>query len=364
MSHVPLWEAIDQHATAWAATPAFDRFAAQLPRRAPQRQTGLPGLLQHLQAGGGWVGSMPLRLGFTTPWLLEEMPGVDAVDLGVTLTSWLEDAQRVESAHRDTVAWLRSRLPGYPMLPAPQLAPGTPLTTEEFTWRLIWKRDERSRGLQMQPAPPPGVASALQVAEDQQRRLDESARALAGAFARTDEWGRLAAAADALDGNARANLRLARATLKQRLAADAVTAHEPRLAMPRDRYRRAVLSEEIEALAGSAREYADAFDAADHLVETAASDVFGQLAAYGEPSTFGRPQELDMEPGRPSAVSFALADDSWPETGMVVWVDDPLTPDAVHITGVSMNIDRATGVAQRVTGTVLTGTAAAWRPTV
>jgi hypothetical protein len=361
MSHVPLWEAIREQASAWAATPALVRFAAQLPRNAPQRQSGLPGLLQQVEAGVHCVSSWPLRLGSSIVGMAGWVQGLDPDSLGRAWTSWLDDARRVDSAHRDTVAWLRSRMPGYPSLPAPQLAPGTPLTTVEFTPRLTWIPGERERGLQFHSVPPPRAAVAMQATEEQRRRLDETARALAVALENCKEWARLAAATEALDRGARSSLQNARTRLHQRLAAEAVDAHEPRLAMPRAMYRQTVLSEEINALTGPAREYADAFDAADQLVETIASDVFGQLATYGEPTTFGRPRDLDIQPGDQRVVSFTYTDAAWPELGMIAWVDDPLIPDAVLITRGDVNSDAATGEALRLVGSVLAGTAAAWR---
>ncbi len=360
MSQVPLWEAIREQAPVWAATPAFGRFAAQLPRNAPQRQSGLPGLLQAVEAGVDHVSGRPLRLGSSIAGLIGWLQGLDPDSLGGTWTSWLDDARRVDSAHRDTVAWLRSRMPGYPSLPAPQLAPGTPLTTVEFTTRLVWIPGERQRGLQFQPAPP-SAAAALQATGQQQRGLDETARALAIAMENSEEWARLAAATQALDRGARSSLQHARAQLDQRLAAGAVDAYEPRLAMRRDEYRQTALSEEINALTVPAQEYADAFDTADQLVETIASDVFGQLATYGEPATIRRPRDLDIQPGNPRVISFTHTDAGWPELGMIVWIDDPLIPDAVLITGYTVNVDAATGEAIRLVGTVLAGTAAAWR---
>lgn len=218
MSHIPLWEAVREQVPGWAATPAFGRFAAQLPRNAPQRQSGLPGLLQAV--GAGRVSAQPLRLGSSIAGLIGWLQGLDSGlrpdSLGKTWTSWLDDARRVDSAHRDTVAWLRSRMPGYPSLPAPQLARGTPLTTVEFTTRLAWIPGERARGLQFQSAPP-SAAAALQATGQQRHRLDETARALAVAMENSEEWARLAAATDALDRDARSSLQHARAQLNQRL---------------------------------------------------------------------------------------------------------------------------------------------------
>lgn len=358
MSHVPLWETIREQAKAWAAVPIFQRFASQLPRNAPQPTSGLPGLLQQIQAGDPFFGSRLLLHASHIPMMLHVIPGLDPGILGTTWTSWLDDARSVETAHRDTVAWVRSRLRGYPLLPAPQLSPGTPLTTNKFTWRLIWTPGERSRQLQFQPAPPQ-ASLALQATEVERRRLDNCARAVVAAFEDTDEWAHLAAATEALDGDARASLRSVRATLQQRLTAQAVDDHEPSLAMHRDSYRRVVLSEEIETLSGSAREYTDAFDAADQLVEKAASTVFGQLAAHGEPTRHVRPQDVELLPHR--AVTFTLTDNVLPpEIGSVAWIDDPLIPDAVHINAYNMSYERATGVAVSVSGSVLTGTATAW----
>ncbi len=362
MADPQLWRAIEAQAKSWAVLPIFLRFAAQLPRNAPQRSRGVPGLLQHMQAGGGWVGSRPLRLGFIAEQLLDGLPGPSQGGIDEEFAPWLDDARRVESAHRDTVAWLRSRLPGYPSLPAPHLAPGTPMTTTEFTWRLIWAPRERAQGLQFLSAPPQ-TGPVLQTTEGELRRLDETARALAAALERTDEWTRLVAATGALDSDARASLRRTRSALRLRLAEEAVTAHEPSLAMIRDNYRHVALSEEIEALPRAAREYSDAFGFADQLVETVASDVFGQLAAYGEPLQYPPPQHLDVGAGSPQMVTFTISDSMWSETGSIVWVNDPLVPDAVHITTVTVNINAVTGDVQRVTGTVLAGTAAAWRPT-
>lgn len=368
-----LWKAIQEQAASWTVTSAFERFAAQLPRNAHQRSTGLPGVLQRLDAGGGAVGSRPLRLGTSVPPdLLEKLPGPvpaelgkepEPEDLSEEFMLWLDGARRVAWAHLDTVAWVRSRLPGYPSMPTPQLAPGTPLTTLEFTWRLIWTPNERARGLQFRAAPPE-AGTLLLATEDQRRHLDDTARSLAAAFQRTEEWDRLSTATAALDSYARANLRDARAKLRQRLVDTEVTAHAPNLPRDRDQYRQLVMAEKLEALAGTAREYVDAFAAADQLVETAASDIFGQLATYGELSTLSQPEDLDLYPGNPQAVAFTLPDASWStEVGMVAWVDDPLIRDAVHITSVTVNLDHATGMVQRMTGVVLAGTAAAWRST-
>lgn len=356
-----LWSAVDDQARAWRGIATFQRFASQLPRNSPQRLRGVPGVLQRIQAAGaGWVSGRPMRLGLMAPMFLESIPGLNAPAADADFEAWLEDAQRVEEAHRETIAWLRSRLPGYPMLPAPQLSPGTPITTVEFTWRLIWVPGERARGHQFEPVPT-NAGRAMDVTKNQQESLDETARSLAVAFEASSEWSRLESATEALDREARSNLRSSRSRIRQRLTDEAIAAHEPHFAMPRDNYRQAVVEEEIAALSGTAREYAHAFDAADRLVETAASEVFGQLAAYGEPAIVTAPQEIDFNVGKDKEVSFNVLDDSWAEIGALIWLDDPLLPDAAHIMEVTWRVDAATGEAQRVAASILAGTGLAWR---
>src|SRR5436309_413236 len=104
MSHVPVWDAIREQASAWAVTPALGRFAAQLPRNVPQHQSGLPGLLQQVEAGVHCVSIWPLRLGSSIAGMAGWLPHLDPDSLGEAWTSWLDDARRVDSAHRDTVA--------------------------------------------------------------------------------------------------------------------------------------------------------------------------------------------------------------------------------------------------------------------
>jgi ABC-type glutathione transport system ATPase component len=48
------------------------------------------------------------------------------------------------------------------------------------------------------------------------------------------------------------------------------------------------------------------------------------------------------------------------DPGTVCWLDDPLLPDAVHLTGLGYSFDQAAGTRVRATGRALVGTAAVW----
>ncbi len=357
MSTENLWSAVRIQAAAWAVTPVFVEFARQLPRNASQRSEGIPGLLQRVQAGVSVVGESPLRLATNLQLALTVMPE-EQRELQKHL-QWFDTAQRVEGAHRLTIAWLRSRLPGYPNLPAPQLTLGTPLTTNEFTYRLIWAPGERGQGLQFRE-PPPEIALAIYDDEQQKGSVVTSSRAVAAALLRTSEWVRLARANDALDSEARQVLHKTRKRLRERLSPDRIDAFEPKLALGRDRYRDIAVAEELELLSGPAAEYVEAFDAADRLLETAASDVFGQLASY--PLSSLPCGDLEIQPGDPTVVVFTVDDvgPAMPELGMLSWLEDPLVPDAVQIVGSRFHWDGTGNATMNLTARLLRQTSIAW----
>jgi hypothetical protein len=351
-----LWEAVASQAGTWRDVAVVQRFAAQLPRNARRPGRGLPGLLQSMQASGAEVTSKPLRLSSMLPgWF--DIPGIDRSSVRPeVLRTWLEDAARVEHAHRRTVAWVRSRLPGYPLLPAPQLADGSPLTTREFTWRLAWVPGERAEGLQLRDVPDEAT-SALKADERQGFALKDAARRLAVAISRSQEWARLREVDAALDDASRGELRACRAAISASCSAQSVDAHEPDLAYPRNDYRIQAMTEHLAALTGAAAEYAVAFDAADRLIELAASDVFAQLTVHDTEKITGV-KDVELSGPPENVVTFGC-DDALLDCGRIVWLDDGLVPDAVHLTSVSFSFQNTGEASMRCTGRLLTGTATA-----
>lgn len=360
MSHVALWKAIHEQARAWSGVPICATVAGQLPRNRVPGRAGLPGYLQELQAGGATLGSRPLQAGHLLPWWMQGMPTAISGGVEAELATWLPQLQRVEEAHRLTVAWLRSRMPGYPVMPAPQLAPGTPWTTDEYSWQLGWAREERGRGLQFRPAPE-GVAERLGAPAAMSGPLADTARAVADALGATEEWARLAGARLDLTSDVKAALSQARGSIRERLSVESVDAHEPRLAIRRAQYRESVVSEEIERLDGAAREYADAFGSAERLIELAASDVFGQLLMYGAPQTVHAARvEFDGGTSSEPWVSFSAPELIGGTTGALLWVDDPLIADVVRVEGLNFSLDVTAKELVRCTAVILSETGQAW----
>ncbi|MET4644429.1 uncharacterized protein YjiS (DUF1127 family) [Streptomyces atratus] len=358
MNDTAVWQAVTQQADVWAALPAVQEFACQLPRNAPTRSSGVPGRLQQMQAADADIAGTPMRL-TRTVHLFEQVPYFDAPYDKDTWRAWLQSATRIEAAHRTTIAWLRSRMPGYPQLPAPQLVPGTALTTTEYTFRLAWQPGERAAGLQMRGLPP-STARHLQATPGQARALEESARTLASALQASQEWQQLAAARQALDKTSRNALSQTRTRLRQRLSDPAIDAHEPDQVLARHNYRSTVLTEEIEHLTGPARDFTNAFDVADRLVELAASDAFGQLTIHGRPLLLQHVTDIDLEPGIPRRVHFTVPYDPWLDTGELIQIDDPLVTDTCLLTRTTISLGSGPS---RMSAQILPGTASLWEAT-
>ncbi|AZM89951.1 MULTISPECIES: hypothetical protein [Streptomyces] len=355
MSTQSIWRAVARQAEVWAGIAVVQELAAPLPRNASGTSAGVRGRLQRMQAGGMNIGGQPLRAGSSVRYALAlPFPGGEEDCPEGAWVAWVRAADRVEAAHRQTIAWLRSRLPGYPMIPAPQISADTALATTEFTYRLGWHPQERAAGFRFRSCPPT-AASVLGADPQQEHALAETARQLAAALLASPEWSRLACAREALDGEARAALGASRTRLRRRLSPEAIDACEPGLALKRDQYRCVVLAEELETLSGPAREYADAFDGADLLVETAASDVFGQLALYGAVTRLAGIRDVDLDPGQSRSVHFSVDDEIWLVPGQLVRLDDGLITEVVRLTGVSMSFTAADGARLRLTGEVLPG---------
>jgi hypothetical protein len=360
-SRAALWTAVRDQATKWAETDVVGVFVSALPRSARPGASELDDALQRLKAGASTMFANPFRLPSRLAMAVSVAPGIDLDILQANHPRWFEAATRVERAHRATVDWLRSRLPGYPMLPAPHLAPNTPFTTFEYTDEMIWTRGELAGNLHMND-PAPGVTALLGVDGLQAAAIDQVARDLAVALERSPEWERLELAGINLDPEGRRALSQARTNLRSRLSPQSVDGYEPTLALRRNQYRATVLGEAMNALTGSAAEYASAFDAANRILDYAASDVMSRLASYPMSNYASSTIEV-LEPGTPMVIEFfdesPLTWLAWP--GEIGWVNDDLVEDAVEVTGMRMNFSMTGEGSVRLTARTLPGTGEAWR---
>lgn len=364
-----LWTAVWQLADVWSETPVVKEFASALPRHhlvrsAAEDVGGVPQLLQELAAVAGSLMHIPLMFGSRIPMILQDplfatRTATSKIDQRA-LKAWLQSAGKVETAFRYTLGWLRSSLSGYPILRAPQLAPGTPLTTFELTNHFIWTKDELRSGLNQRPAPP-SVSQILGADRPTSISLDEGAREVAARLQESPAWTQFKVTANSLDEDAKVALREARRELTKRLSEESIDEHEEKLALPRSEYRAHTTAEVIGTLTGLARAYADAFGSVHALLSLTMCEVFGELAFYGEPwpipvSKLGTP-----EPGQPVVEFDSTVATEFPVSpGQVVWLGSSAVVDAVRIDGISHHFDLVNDTETVLTARVLLGTREAW----
>ncbi|MEU6844830.1 hypothetical protein ABZ930_23455 [Streptomyces sp. NPDC046716] len=359
MSDAQVWQAVTEQAQVWAELPLVSRFARELPYNNRESLTEVPTHLGVLEAHGAQITGSPLRAGSTVAVFSQvRLPDDERQVLTASWQEWLDAAHRIERAHRDTIAWIRSRLPGYPLLPAPHLAPHTALTTDEFSWRLTWPPQDRAAGIQFTGSP----QQANQLLNASRRTatvLDRAAQNLSTTLQHSDAWQQLKATHKALDSPSRSRLIETRTKVKRLLTPQALDIHDTRM-IERHNHRTAILQQEINQLDGAARAYCEAFDATDQLIEFAASDVFGQLALHGEPRRVSI-TDLDLTPGTVPQAHFSVSADDFSFTsGLIVRPDDPLLPEACHVTGMTWSFSH-TSESRRVTARVLSGSEYMWR---
>lgn len=363
-----LWEAVWRLADTWSETPVVQEFASPLPRHHLLNSApgGTKNVTEFLKELGGRAGSLlyvPSMFGSRIPVILSEpflagsaVSKVEQSELNV----WLHTANKVEAAFRYTLGWLRSSLSGYPILRAPQLAPGTPLTTFEMTSEFVWTKDELRSSLNQLPAPP-SVPQLLGADARTTIALDQAARDVTARLQQTSAWTQFAAAAKALGEDAKLALREARAELGEKLSDESINEHEENLALPRSEYRAHTTAEVVESLTGPAREYAEAFGRVQAILRLVMCEVFGELAFYGEPCPIPATNLNAPEPGRP-VVEFesTLSAGVLVSPGQVVWLGNDAVSDAVRIEGITHSMDFVTGGSDLFTATVLVGTGEVW----
>jgi hypothetical protein len=220
--------------------------------------------------------------------------------------AWLADGTTVARQFLVTVEWLRARLPGYPLLAAPQLVRNSPWTSGELPLRIPWLAQWRRQGLQFRTEPP-SVADGLRLPR---QAHDNDARRLAAAIAAADASVYLEQTLAALTSADEESLTEARAELRRRLASDQLDATAGADPLKRYAYGEALLHQVIQQLPLRPREFALATEAADRLL-TQATALFSQHVIYGPPRILQGVRRVERTSG-----------DSWTEAV----VDEPAGP--------------------------------------
>jgi hypothetical protein len=351
MSTAEVWAAVQQLAAEWSKSPLVQRLAAALPPNDPPAGD-LTTALQNMDAGlSGVVSADPL---LTTMWeqLADQLPLVTVTpEVRRVVRSLVPIGHAVEWS----VGWLRSRIPGYPLIPTPQLAARGLRRCEEYGDRLPWRRQMIQAGLQYQPSPSGVVARHLRLSSTAE--IDTATVRLAGALSGAPEWQDFARLSSHLEHGDRVALRAARKQLTPLLTADAVDAFEPETMHRRQQFRRERTDEAIEALAGRPREFADAFARLDDLIDLVAINILGQLACFGTPMLVDTVEIVELTPDR---IRFIDHTDSFPHLGALIRLSDPLARDVIRIDSIAMSSDQISQMVMSVGGQRLSETAEAF----
>ena len=319
-----LWAAVEALADVWRTSPTVLEYADVFVD--PQHRLG-----QQLREALAWERAIEAQR-LLLAYLLQASPGYERFVKEPGAAQFLQQGARLAGAFLWTVEWWRSRLPGYPTIPAPQLVRGGPLSAEELTLRVPWRQDLRRHGLQLTPAPP-AIANLLGVPP---QPLDEASRVVGAAFATCSQVQALEQAQASLTDADRAALTAARDQARIALRPEQIDAAADDLALDRLAYREAVVAEALDNLRDGARRYGDAFTLADRLVEQAAA-LFSQAVVNGPAPKLGpvlRAERLRGGHGWTRVVipePFGL----FVQLGDVVLFDTPGLTDAMHIEGVT-----------------------------
>lgn len=302
----------------------------------------IPGLLSMTRISSSEFYSYPTKLYNAFP------------HLNITLTArdeqFMRNSNNIDKAISYLTWWIRSRLPGFPVLPVPQLARNSFHAKHDPD--MPWTSDGLSAGLEFRSAPENcdiflGVKTAS--AADQLR----------DAFAELPSWIEFEELSNRLDAATRSELVRAKLDLEAKAqAAESETGND--FADPRIHWRRAraLTAEALTNLSPFAAKLATAFDSLNSAINLALPCVLAQLIAFGPPRHLTGVTALKVQPTEPPTISFEL--ESGASTSCLYWTDDNLIPDAVRIESVSFGTSQIHGNRSSASAVVLEGTSTAW----
>lgn len=323
-----LWAAVESLADAWRGSDVAQEHAKVF----TDPQHGLSPRLREILSTYADMEQQRLLLGY----LLKTVPESDRLTREPGGAEFLHRGERLARAFLWTVEWWRSRLPSYPMMPAPQLVTNGPLSTRELTFRVPWPKDLRRQGLQLTSAPP-AVADLLGIAP---QPLDEAARAVGAALNNCPQVRDLEQTHAGLTDDGQAALADARNRARAALRPEQVDAAAADLALDRLAYREALVGDVVDRLQGDARRYSDAFSAIDRLIEQAAA-LFSQAVVNGPAPKIQSVVRVERLRGGHGWTEVTVPE--WvglvAQLGDVVLFDTRALTDAMHVEGISLSIE-------------------------
>lgn len=271
-----VWAATDALAAETARSPHLSVFRDGLKQKpAREGSTELIGSVGHLLVYYSTFQSQPLLVGLRLGHVPEFGPlHRDSLEV----RNWFEGAQRFAFAFVDIVEFLRSRLPGYPGILVPELCPGAARVAHDGIWdmRMPWMAEVRRAGLQLQ-ARPTMPAEALDLPNGGHEFL-AATTALIEALRATSTWTRFEAAHQGLDEDARGEAKQLRKEFRQAVNEDRIDEIAGTTAMRSQQMRRTEMESVKARATGATREYFEAFDGVDELIDAVAAFITHRIA--------------------------------------------------------------------------------------
>jgi hypothetical protein len=272
-----VWTATDEVARQLGRSPHLKAFRKGM--EAQPVDPGKGGLevesVQHLLVRYSLLQSQPLLVGKRLLHIPEFAPLHDG---SADVRGWMDVAERFAFAFVDVIEFLRSRLPGYPMLLVPDLSAGAARVYQDGFWdmRFPWMAEVRRAGLQFQTRPdlPP---RALELPDDGIGFYDSLAD-LVTALRASATWQRFEAAHAALGEDGRGTAKQLRKEYRDAVKEDRIDAIAGDTGMRSAVMRRSELAAVKSMADGPVQEYFQAFDAVDELLDGVAAFITQRLA--------------------------------------------------------------------------------------
>lgn len=268
------------------------------------------------------------------------------VDLSTPgLRSFFLTASQVSVVTIYIVSWVRSRLPGFPLIPVPDLADGSHLTNLELGYAIPWNDnvvDPRIR-YNFSPSTPAAIS---EIGQD----FIVCLRDLTSALQDSTEWRSFQSEFASLTREDEVSLRLARSKVLKCLSASNIDRYDPQYASRRSEYRQNVMENADFQLTDRAFSFRRSFLEVNDLIDQTLVVILGQLTAYGGLDA------ISPLPGMSrlkDVVSFQSHD--FAQIGALVRVDHPLSPGALLINSVSFNYSSTGQEKLLYEGTIIPG---------
>jgi len=322
------WTAVEDLANNWSTSPIVlrQKNAITAPINSNEQYMWLDGISQ-LKVMFSDAIHQPLKLAQQLPFICGALPEIELPQ------QFVNDSVVVHRAAVASLAWFRAQLPGYPIFQTPHFGRYTNLTTEEFTFRTPWRREDLARGLQFKGLDA-SIAGSLLLPRP--KDFEISVQNLLTAVKGTDEWSDFVVSRARLTLVDRELLRAARLRVSENLAPAALDEFEPKVAIVRAERRAEVVQQEIANLAGSAGEYALAFDRIDVLLEEIVIDFVSHFVFFGGPKLVKPLGEIEFTPGKPGTLKFDASDPL--DTGALVRIDDPIFSGHARVNQITVHV--------------------------